>query len=247
MINRIFPSSSDFENLSQLRTEVAHEANEFDYSKVVVRKPWGYEYLWFQNSSVAIWLLYLSPGSATSLHCHARKRTSLIVLSGEVDCTTFDNRFRMNSGEAVVLEPCVFHSSQTHAELGSFIMEIETPPLKGDLLRFRDTFGRAGTGYEGVSQYTTDVDQYGYRPLRKIEHHGQSFDFHDVSLRYSTFRCVEDLSTGLVPGGLSIPLLGRIVFGRTVVADIGEAVANCDIPLDKCPPVFPPVELLQIV
>jgi len=246
VITRIFPSTSDFENLSRLRTEVSQEANQFDYSKVVVRKPWGYEYLWYQNSSVAVWMLHLTKGCATSMHCHARKRTSLIVMAGTVECSTFDERHRLGAGRGVVLEPCVFHSTQAISERGAFVMEVETPPLKGDLLRYRDNFGRAGKGYEGQQQYSTDFDEFYYRPLPNIDHAGQPFDFLDVRIQLRPFQCPQDFNQDLIAGGIVIPFLGRIAFGRDVIADIGEALPSCNIPLKSCPAAIAPVELLQI-
>lgn len=246
MITRIFPATSDFENLSLLRTEVSLDANQFDYSKVVVRKPWGYEYLWYQNSSVAVWMLHLAADCATSMHCHARKRTSLIVMSGTVECSTFDERHRLKEGEGVVLEPCVFHSTHAVSEGGAFVMEVETPPLKGDLLRYRDNFGRAGKGYEGQQQYSTDFNEFYYRPLPNIAHDGQPFDFLNVRIQLRTFQCPQDFTSGLMPGGLVIPFLGRIAFGREVIADVGEALPRCEIPKADCPCAIPPVELLQI-
>jgi hypothetical protein len=246
VIKRIFPSTTDFENLSSLRTEVSPEANHFDYSKVVVRKPWGYEYLWYQNSSVAVWMLHLTAGSATSMHCHARKRTSLVVMSGAVECSTFNERHRLQEGHGVVLEPCVFHSTQAVSEGGAFVMEVETPPLKGDLLRYRDNFGRAGKCYEGQDQYVTDFREFYYRPLPIINHNGKPCDFLNVHIQLLQFQGQSDLEEGLISGGIVIPFLGRIAFGRNIIAEIGEAIPVSDLPMDACPPVFAPVELLQI-
>ena len=59
MIYKIFPSLNDFENLSRLKVESSDFANTFDYRNVVVNKPWGYEYLWYQNETVAIWFLFI--------------------------------------------------------------------------------------------------------------------------------------------------------------------------------------------
>lgn len=247
MVTHIYPSSSDFENLSALRTEASQEANVFDYSGVVVPKPWGEEYLWFQNSSVAIWMLHLKLGCGTSLHCHARKRTSLVVIQGNILCSTIDDRYLLKEGEAVVLEPCVFHSSTAISENDVFLMEVETPPLKGDLLRFRDAFGRAGKAYESSSQYSRELEKYDYQPLESIRHGGASFGFKEMTLRYSSFKGKLDFQNGLIPGGISIPLLGRLVFGKQIVADAGEAVASSEIPLESCPESIPPVELLQII
>jgi mannose-6-phosphate isomerase-like protein (cupin superfamily) len=246
VVTRIYPSTSDFESLSLLRIHASSEANDFDYAKVVVPKPWGYEYLWFQNTSVAVWMLHLTARSATSLHCHTRKRTSLIVMAGTIVCATIDSRYRLNAGDSVVLEPCVFHSSSSVSDEGVCLMEVEAPPLKGDLVRFRDNFGRAGQSYESASEYSTDLDSFDYQPLGRIAHGGNPFDFKGLRLNFSTFQRPDDFRTKLLPGGLLVPMLGSLVFGRTVVADIGEAISTGDVPLVSCPAAFPPVELLQV-
>lgn len=46
----------------------------FDYSKIVVRKPWGYEYLTYQSKKVAVWILSLNKKQETSLHAHVKKK-----------------------------------------------------------------------------------------------------------------------------------------------------------------------------
>ena len=122
MTFKVFPSLNDYENLSRLKVESSDFANNFDYRNIVVNKPWGYEYLWFQNKQVAIWFLYIKNNNGTSLHCHAKKRTSLIVLDGSVQCTTLDDKYQLKTLEAVVLEPCVFHSSYATSKGGSFII-----------------------------------------------------------------------------------------------------------------------------
>src|SRR4051794_580973 len=76
-------------------------AGSVDYSRVIVRKPWGYEYLLFSNDSVAVWVLYIKAGEETSMHCHARKKTSLIVLDGIVRCSTLDVCLRRRAGEGL--------------------------------------------------------------------------------------------------------------------------------------------------
>ena len=52
------------------------------YEKTVVKKPWGYEYLVYQNDKVALWFLYIGHGHQTSMHCHPNKTTGLILLNG---------------------------------------------------------------------------------------------------------------------------------------------------------------------
>ena len=43
-------------------------------------------------------------------------------------------------------------------------MEIETPPLKGDLARLSDSFGRVKSGYETTTEYSTELSNYNFTP-----------------------------------------------------------------------------------
>ena len=43
----------------QTEFEKRIKQDSFDYSKVIVKKPWGYEYLVFENEFVAIWMLHI--------------------------------------------------------------------------------------------------------------------------------------------------------------------------------------------
>ena len=54
-----------------------------NYNTNIVKKPWGYEYLAYENDDVALWFLYIKKDHATSLHCHPNKTTGLILLDGE--------------------------------------------------------------------------------------------------------------------------------------------------------------------
>ena len=51
----------------------------------IIPKPWGHEYLFFENQDIGIWFLNIEYNKKTSLHCHPKKKTGLIVLDGEID------------------------------------------------------------------------------------------------------------------------------------------------------------------
>ena len=36
------------------------------YEKTIVKKPWGYEYLVYQNDKVALWFLYIGYGGEST-------------------------------------------------------------------------------------------------------------------------------------------------------------------------------------
>ncbi len=158
-------SERDRESLDRLREfSVRSSAAQPDsYRNRVVVKPWGYEFLIYQNSKVAVWFLHIKKGHSTSMHCHPSKKTSLIVLSGQALCNTFYNRNYLNGIDSVVIEKGVFHSTQCLSSAGADIIEIETPPDKTDLVRLNDQYGRESNGYEGMSEMkVTGLERFGY-------------------------------------------------------------------------------------
>lgn len=128
-----------------------------DFNNLIVKKPWGYEYLVFQNEHVAIWMLHIVRKRKTSMHCHPAKTTSLVLFSGKADFITIGNRIGLNAFDSAVIDCGVFHSTEASNDLsvlpqsenGIWIMEIETPPHKHDLVRIEDAYGRQGKSYEG--------------------------------------------------------------------------------------------------
>jgi mannose-6-phosphate isomerase-like protein (cupin superfamily) len=216
MIYKVYPSLNDFENLSRLKVEPSDFANNFDYRNIVVNKPWGYEYLWFQKEKVAIWFLRITQGQSTSLHCHAKKRTSLIVLDGTVQCTTIDDKYLLDEMDAVVLEPCVFHSSMAISEHGAFIMEIETPPMKGDLVRMHDAYGRQNSGYEKTNEYSQEFNLYEYFPFDEADVKG--WRFKNIEIILSRVKPIANENTLMI-----VPINGHTRSKSNQIIDVGEA------------------------
>lgn len=219
MVYNVHPAPVDFDNLSRVRTHRSHEADTFDYSRVVVNKPWGYEYLWYDNGYVAAWILYIKQNVGTSLHCHQFKRTSLVVLSGHAVCSTLDERFRLKVMDAVVLEPNVFHTTQAISSDGIFLLEVESPSMKGDLLRLKDNFGRQGQGYESTKQYSSDFAGYKYTPWSSATNGVVRFGSIEMRLVDSMQSMGRENAVTLV-----VPTRGAIAAGTRPLAKIGEAV-----------------------
>jgi len=119
------------------------------YSNNIVKKPWGYEYLVYENHQVALWALFIAKNQQTSMHCHPNKTTGLIVLDGQCEVNFFSNSFVVNELDKIMIRKSLFHSTKSLSENGSVIFEIETPNNKQDLVRFDDSYGRKGLPYEG--------------------------------------------------------------------------------------------------
>lgn len=119
-----------------------------DHKTVIVRKPWGYEYLAYQNSHVALWVLHIRAGERTSLHCHPTKSTGLVVVSGTAEINFIADSKIITAPGKQMIRRGLFH--QTHAITDTIMFEIETPVDKDDLVRLQDNYGRTASGYEGT-------------------------------------------------------------------------------------------------
>lgn len=136
-----------------------NDSDFFDYSKVIVKKPWGYEHLVFENEFVAIWMLQIVRKRKTSMHCHPRKKTGLILLNGFATFHHMEGTIAIDRMSAINIAAGAFHCTEASSDLpihpisenGIWVLEIESPPLKKDLCRLSDAYGRAGASYEGVS------------------------------------------------------------------------------------------------
>jgi quercetin dioxygenase-like cupin family protein len=160
---KLEPSERDRRILEQIDVDPATQNDDhFDYSKVVVRKPWGYEYLIFQNAFAAIWILHIKKGYQTSLHCHPHKKTSITILAGAAICSTLDNELIRHPGDVLLVGEGVFHRTTAVSDEGAFVMEIENPVNKRDLVRYRDDYGREKMGYENVDNMTLNLQNYNY-------------------------------------------------------------------------------------
>lgn len=165
MITRVQICEKDKYVLSEInRSSKKKEYSQpVSYKHRVVVKPWGYEFLIFENECVAIWQLHIKNQHATSMHCHPNKKTCLSVLEGKALSNTFEKRQNLSAGHSTIIDKAVFHSSKALSESGCVLMELETPPDKTDLVRLNDAYGRQKEGYEGLSEMEqVNLDLFGY-------------------------------------------------------------------------------------
>ncbi|MEW6557333.1 MAG: NAD-dependent epimerase/dehydratase family protein [Elusimicrobiota bacterium] len=149
--------------IKSVDTKIAVNIQPESYKNKVVSKPWGYEFLVFENNETSVWLLYLEKGNSTSMHCHPQKKTSLIILSGKAMSNTFLSYNYLKGGDAIIIEKGVFHFTKVLSDNGLFLLEIENPPNKTDLVRLEDRYGRVTYGYEGITEMQTqNLENYDY-------------------------------------------------------------------------------------
>lgn len=123
-----------------------------DYKDIVVKKPWGFEYLAYENEFVGLWFLYINEGHKTSFHCHPAKTSGLYVIKGKAKVSFFENNYKLTTGQKMMIRKGLFHSTKSLSKGGTLIFEIETPKDKKDLIRLSDSYGRTAKPYEGKSE-----------------------------------------------------------------------------------------------
>lgn len=121
------------------------------YENNIVKKPWGYEYLAYENDECALWFLHINKDQKTSMHCHPNKTTGLVLLDGEATVSFLNNDNPLNPISKIMIRKGLFHSTMAKSEHGACIFEIETPVDKFDLVRLKDSYGREGKPYEDSS------------------------------------------------------------------------------------------------
>lgn len=129
-----------------------------NHKQNIVKKPWGYEYLVYENEDVALWYLHIDQDQQTSMHCHPNKTTGLIVLNGEAEISFLADKRQLKGLDKVMIRRGLFHQTKALSEGGIDLFEIETPNDKSDLVRLKDTYGRENKIYEGA-EFETPKDE----------------------------------------------------------------------------------------
>jgi acetolactate synthase-1/2/3 large subunit len=162
-------SINDDDQIKHINLDKLQENTETpsDIAQQVVQKPWGYEYLLYQDKDLAIWLLKLNSDKSTSLHCHLLKKTVMLVLSGNVVVSGLNESFNLKARDYLEIDKKTFH--KTYAENEAFLIEIELPNQKLDLLRLSDDNGRINSTYEGAEYYSKIRKNYNYVDSKKFK------------------------------------------------------------------------------
>lgn len=196
IVDAKFPSPEDIQALGNRTPECSTDSLD-SFHDVVVTKPWGKEYLMFENTDVAIWILKIEAGQKTSMHCHPGKNTSLIVLGGRARCRTLEKEHEFLTEQGIYIGKGVFHQSINPGSKPLFMMEIESPVDKFDLVRLEDGYGRVDCGYESAQacdkkeNLTIDNSLSGKAPIKTR--------IGDIELSIGFLKTLDELDTLLNP------------------------------------------------
>lgn len=148
-----FVSASPQELEESMHLHVKDNTTRLNHFNKVYDKPWGKEYLIYQNDKLGIWILHINKDQGTSTHCHFKKDSIIIPLSGTFRINLYKGYTLLNELDQLYVPRRVFHGLQSYAD-DSVVMEIEiyTEDIKytdkNDLFRLRDQYERSDkTGY----------------------------------------------------------------------------------------------------
>ncbi|MBI1979463.1 MAG: hypothetical protein HYS58_01725 [Elusimicrobia bacterium] len=150
-IFRVYFSEQDSLNLAG-REAPKQLKEDLNFMQWIVNKPWGHEYLMYTNPFTEVWSLHVQGNAITSVHTHPNKKTALILLEGEALFSTLNTSIPLKPLDSVMIDAGVFHSTRALSPTGAVVIEVESPPIKYDLIRLKDQYGREGKFYEGVDQ-----------------------------------------------------------------------------------------------
>ena len=162
-----------------------NKKNKF-YNKLV-KKPWGNEYLIYENRKVAAWFLNIKYNKSTSLHCHPLKKTGFIILQGtaKVQIGIYKTNYKIYKPLSIlVLRAGLFHSLKCVSKEPLIALEFETPVNKKDLVRFEDLYGRESQPYEDNSHIQLDSSLILFKRPTKNNCLKYNFNNFDILIKY---------------------------------------------------------------
>ena len=166
------------------------------YDNRVVSKPWGFEYVVYRNlNHLSVTLLNIDYNQSTSLHCHPQKKSGFILLKGKAQFQLGlrkKNTELHSSPSKRMMARGLFHSVKSASKNGLIALEFETPVDKNDLVRFRDSYGRAQKSYEG-KKYTKKIESDHLKFKKPIFGKKQIYKIHNVQITLEVHKNFKEL------------------------------------------------------
>jgi mannose-6-phosphate isomerase-like protein (cupin superfamily) len=197
------------------------------YRNKVVKKPWGHEYLIYENDDLGIWFLHIEKGQQTSTHCHPKKNTGLIVLDGCAEISFLKNKINLKGVDKVMIFSRRFHSTKALSNNGAFILEVESPKDKHDLVRLYDSYGREDKPYENETHEYQKDERHGWfeDPADSKEN---VYKFCNCTIKTQKIYDIEEMYNR--PYGEAIVFLsGGIYKGDNPIVQVGDVIAGHSI------------------
>ena len=228
-MNIIHPSNKELDIINS--HNFTQNSDYKNYLNKRFDKPWGFEYLTYQTEYIGIWILHINKNEKTSLHCHFKKDTMLVVLSGSFRIDTYNDFHILNETQTMYFPANTFHGIMSYSNIG-IILEIEiysnkvTYSDKNDLLRLRDIYKRDKNTYEGsvVETIVCDNDSVNFHTKSK-------FVFGNSCVNIKNYNKCNDVVTfkQFDNGTLRILLDGKVVSNNILTS--GSILGTTDFKL----------------
>ena len=223
MIN-IIPSNEEIEIAKNCGYYNRENSKKQNYINKIFKKPWGQEYLVYQNDNIGIWILHINKYEKTSVHCHFRKASILIPLHGCFKIETYKSFEILHELNVLYFPINTFHGIMSYIDDG-VIMEIEiyTNKIsysdKNDLLRLRDIYIRDKNCYENSTQeiILEENEAVNFHKMKQIIYGDTIINFKNFDELY----CNSDLNLN---NDLNILLNGKI-FQENILSP-GSIISN---------------------
>ena len=154
------------------------------------------------------------------MHCHPQKKTSLIVLEGNVECSSLTETIAMDLGQGLIIDKGSFHRTKAISKNGCFVMEIERPVNKHDLVRLKDSYKRVGKGYE-------TIDKHKFSPNYNYITFGESEVYYNITKRFG--QCTLTIKQVKTKNDIDAILANNA--GSNLLSLLDGELHNNDIPL----------------
>jgi len=202
------------------------------YDDRVVNKPWGYEYVVYRNlNNLCVTLLSIDYNKKTSLHCHPKKKSGFILVSGKAlfQLGLWKKRSEIHSSPSKrMIAMGLFHQIKALSKNGLLALEFETPVNKNDLVRFKDDYGRQQKSYEG-KQFTKNIGSQFIKFKKPKMGKKQIYKINKVKISLEVHKNFKKLTKNKMSAIFGI-LDGAIVdrYGRSVLS-YGDIIKTNDL------------------
>jgi mannose-6-phosphate isomerase-like protein (cupin superfamily) len=147
-------------NIYELTNKIINKQEFNSYRNLVVRKPWGFEFVCSEFPNISILILHIKNGEETSMHVHTEKDTPMILAQGKLKVKTLDNEYNVNVGEIIIINRKIYHQLCSYSD-DTILIEFEMfNPNKNDLIRYKDKYGRKNLSYESKTNILIDANNH---------------------------------------------------------------------------------------
>ena len=114
----------------------------------------------------------------------------------------------LTAPDKLMIRPGLFHSTKALSKNDSIVLEIETPINKGDLVRYKDNYGRENKPYEGKKEMKKLIDEQLFKVPTKFG--SNSYRYKNLNITVEKVKSLKKLMKnrkrntifGILSGGL---------------------------------------------